>query len=150
MRFVKLPFVVALVLVAPGCGSKAEPEAQQQPAGSAAAGSAAAGSAAQAGSAGAKAEQAAGEPAAEKRTGSRFPMPPGTPKECMEFLVTVERLAACGDAIPKEIQRKLDKIIDGAWEPWAMAEEATSAVIAKACSTASENLRAAASAVCGW
>lgn len=132
---------VLWLMLAVGCGSKPEPEPEPQ---TAAGAPAAAGSSRGAGS-------ATGSASAQ----SPSLRPPGAgsaalPSECDDYRATVARLAQCGDAIPAEMREQLGAMLDREWATWANAPAQAAPDLAKLCRDAVTNVKAAASAACGW
>jgi hypothetical protein len=82
------------------------------------------------------------------------PAPPLTggdfPAACAEYRETIQKLARCGDALPASTRDGLQSMFDRQWATWEKLPEKDKAELATICKGASDGVKAAASAACGW
>jgi hypothetical protein len=80
-------------------------------------------------------------------------LPPPTtalPRKCNEYRAAIERLAQCGEALPKETQEALKAQFDNQWAGWHKLPDQDRDHLAGICDRAAASVKAAAGKACGW
>lgn len=78
--------------------------------------------------------------------------PPGgaLPNVCNEYREVIQRLAQCGDALPKEEQEAFKAQFQNQWAGWEKLPDKDRSALAAICKSSAESVKAVATKPCGW
>jgi hypothetical protein len=78
--------------------------------------------------------------------------PPGgaLPNVCNEYREVIQRLAQCGNALPKEAQEAFKAQFENQWAGWEKLPDKDRSALAAICTSSAASVRAVAAKPCGW
>lgn len=149
-----LAAVLVAVLALPGCGSDKEKQYDKYKA-TPTAGSAPAPAPADPAPRAAEPPKAPADPAPKAEDGSApaaAARPPGgaLPNVCNEYRAVIQRLAQCGNALPKEAQEAFKAQFENQWAGWEKLPDKDRSALAAICTSSAESVKAVAAKPCGW